>query len=104
MQTQEVISSIIPLLIIRIFSLQRKLKDKRRLGEDITYDKVEDNDTNGIKHAMSKKRFLEFLKSILMMKNKKTYDLYEALANIIDRITFIQLFAVLSLRNYVIKG
>jgi len=72
----------------------KELKGKRRLGEDISYYKVQDNNTNNIKQTVNKKRFLEFLKPILMMKDKKAYDLYEALANTNVGITFAQLFAV----------
>jgi len=72
----------------------KELKDKRRLGEDISYDKVQDNNTNNIKQTVNKKRFLEFLKPILMMKDKKAYDLYEALVNTNAGITFAQLLAI----------
>ena len=72
----------------------KEMKDKRRLEEDISYDKVDVQVNEENTNVVNKKKFLEFLKPILMMKDKKAYDLYEALANANAGITFAQLFAV----------
>ena len=77
-------------------------KNNRRLGEDIQYD--EEINESEIKKK-NPNTLHDIFKAIVMLKNNKEYNLYEALNNTNANISFAQLFAVSpSLRKLCSKG
>jgi len=79
-------------------------KNKRRLGPDVQYD-LEENSTPQEESKKGKANFYDFLRSTYMLKDKKEYNLFEALNNANANISFAQLFAVSpSLRRLCSKG
>ena len=94
-----------------ISSAKKKNKEernKRRIGLDSTNKNEEveiDVPDTEINDNATKKNYYNFLRTILMLDDKKEYDLFEALNNSNAGITFAQLFAVSPLlRRLCIKG
>jgi len=86
----------------------KEIRNKRRLGPDeinkssTTLEDPPDIEIDGNK---TKSNYYDFLRTILMLDNRKEYDLFDALNNTNAGITFAQLFAVSPLlRRLCIKG
>jgi len=78
----------------------RKEKDKRRLQEDVQYDLEEE-----IIPKKEKNKFSDLLRTTLMLKDRKEYNLFDALNDANANISFAQLFTVSpTLRRLCIKG
>jgi len=75
----------------------KEIRNKRRLGPDevnkssTTLEDPPDIEIDGNK---TKSNYYDFLRTILMLDNRKEYDLFDALNNTNAGITFAQLFAV----------
>ena len=83
-----------------ISSAKKKNKEernKRRIGLDSTNKNEEveiDVPDTEINDNATKKNYYDFLRTIIMLDDKKEYDLFENLNNSNAGITFAQLFAV----------
>ena len=82
--------------------VNKESKNQRRLGPDVQYDiELERENTKTQKETT----IYDILKPIVMLKDNKEYNLYEALNNTNAGITFAQLFSVSpSLRKLCAKG
>jgi len=82
--------------------INKKVRDERRLSEDVQYDNIINTDTT---NEDPPNTLHDIFKAIVMLKNNKEYNLYDALNNTNAGITFAQLFAVSpSLRKLCSKG